>query len=788
MRLKTSLLKEPKHILCHRKNMEHRDLVSCVGWTSADELFSCSDDHQVLKWNPVTSETTRVLRLPDDVYPLDLHWFPRGTGGKKQSQAESFVLTSSDGKFHLISKLGRVEKSVEAHCGAVLAGRWNYEGTALVTAGEDGQVKIWSKSGMLRSTLAQQGTPVYSVSWAPDSDKVLFTSGQQLIIKPLQPNAKVLQWRAHEGLVLKTDWNAVNDLLLSAGEDCRYKVWDSFGRALFSSQPHECPLTAIAWALDGELFAVGSFNTLRLCDKTGWSYALEKPNTGSIFAISWSIDGTQLAGACGNGQVIFAHVVEQHWEWQNFQITLIKRRTMKVHNVTNDAVDLLEFRDRVIKASLGHGYLVVSTSLQCHVFSTRNWNTPLIFDLKEGTVSLILQAERHFLLADGGGLYLYSYEGRLISCPRYPGMRTDTLSALAVSLSSDTLAVRDKADEKVIYIFEALSGKPLGDGKPLTHKTEIVEIALDQKGLTSERKIAFIDKNRDLFITSVKRFGKEQKIVKIGTMVQSLAWNDSCNILCGIQDCRVTVWYYPNTVYVDKDLLPKTLYEKDASELSRSPQIVSFVGSQLTVRRADGALVHLRLSPYPAMLHGHASNSRWQDGLRLCRFVKDQTLWACLAAMAVASKDMSTAEIAYAAIGEIDKVQYINSIKELPSKESRLAHMLLFSGNCQEAETLLLQAGLVYQAIQININLFNWERALELAVKHRTHVDTVLAYRQKFLEDFGKKETNQRFLQYAEGLEVDWNKIKAKIEMEVAKERERAAASAAGRSSVTVQQ
>ncbi|XP_066181776.1 intraflagellar transport protein 80 homolog [Sylvia atricapilla] len=641
---------------------------------------------------------------------------------------------------------------------------------------------------MLRSTLAQQGTPVYSVSWAPDSDKVLYTSGKQLIIKPLQPNAKVLQWKAHDGLILKTDWNSVSDLILSAGEDCRYKVWDSFGRVLFSSQPHENPITSIAWALHGEFFAVGSFNTLRLCDKTGWSYALEKPNTGSIFAISWSIDGTQLAGACGNGQVIFAHVVEQHWEWKNLEITLIKRRTMKVHNVINDAVDLLEFRDRVIKASLNYGYLVVSTSLQCYVFSTKNWNTPLIFDLKEGTVSLILQAERHFLLVDGGGLYLYSYEGRLISSPKYPGMRTDILNAKTVSLSNDTLAVKDKADEKVIYIFEALSGKPLGDGKPLTHKTEIVEIALDQKGLTSERKIAFIDKNRDLFITSVKRFGKEQKIVKIGTMVQSLAWNDTSNILCGIQDSRFTVWYYPNTVYVDKDLLPKTLYEKDASEFSKNPQIVSFVGNQITIRRADGSLVHLHVSPYPSILHGYISTSSWQDGLRLCRFVKDQTLWACLAAMAVANKDMSTAEIAYAAIGEIDKVQYINSIKDLPSKESRLAHMLLFSGNTQEAETLLLQSGLVYQAIQVNINLYNWERALELAVKHRTHVDTVLAYRQKFLEDFGKKETNQRFLQYAEGLEVDWNKIKAKIEMEIAKERERAAASAAVRTSVTVQQ
>lgn len=36
--------------------------------------------------------------------------------------------------------------------------------------------------------------------------------------------------------------------------------------------------------------------------------------------------------------------------------------------------------------------------------------------------------------------------------------------------------------------------------------------------------------------------------------------------------------------------------------------------------------------------------------------------------------------------------------------------MLLFSGQVQEAEATLLQAGLIYQAIQVNIDLFNWER------------------------------------------------------------------------------
>ncbi|XP_067307985.1 intraflagellar transport protein 80 homolog [Pseudorasbora parva] len=715
MRLKTSLLKEPKH----------RELVSCVGWSSADELYSCSDDHQILRWNLLSHDTSVLLQLQDHTYPIDLHCFPKAVSGKRQAGAETFALTSADGKLHLVSKSGRIEKSVEAHRGAVLAERWNHDGTALITAGEDGQLKIWSKSGMLRSTLAQQGTPVYSVAWAPDSGRVLYTSGRQLVVKPLQPSSKLLQWKAHDGVVLKVDWSAVNDLILSGGEDCKYKVWDSYGRLLFCSSPHDYPITAVAWAPDGQLFAMGSFHTLRLCDKTG------------------------------------------------------------VRNVLNDAVDVLEFRDRVIKASLAHGHLVVTTSLQCYVYSAKNWNTPLIFDLKEGSVSLIVQAERHFLLVDGAEVYVYSYEGRLVSSPKSPGLRMDILSTQSISLSSDTIAIRDTTDERVIFLFEAQTGKAIGDGKPLIHKTEVVLIALDQCGSSNDRRIALIDKNRDLYLTSVRKLGRAHSIYKIGSMVDTVAWNDSANILCGVQDSQFTVWYYPSVVFVDKDLLPKTIFTKDSSELSRSPQILSYVGSQVTVRRTDGSLVCTAVSPYPTLLHEYTCSARWEDGLRICRFAKDQALWSCLAGLAMANRELSTAEVAYAAIGEIDKVQYINFIKDLPSKDSSLAHILLFSGHVQEAEATLLQANLVYHAIQIHINLYSWDRALELAVKNKTHVDTVLAHRRKFLEDFGKQETNKRFLQYSEGVEVDWEKIQAKIEMEFAKERERAANSST-RSNVSV--
>ena len=61
---------------------------------------------------------------------------------------------------------------------------------------------------------------------------------------------------------------------------------------------------------------------------------------------------------------------------------------------------------------MSHGHLVVVTTSQCYVYTTRKWNTPTIFDLKDGSVSLVVQADKHFLLVESNAIYLYSYEGR----------------------------------------------------------------------------------------------------------------------------------------------------------------------------------------------------------------------------------------------------------------------------------------------------------------------------------------------------------------------------------------
>ena len=69
--------------------------------------------------------------------------------------------------------------------------------------------------------------------------------------------------------------------------------------------------------------------------------------------------------------------------------------------------------------------------------------------------------------------------------------------------------------------------------------------------------------------------------------------------------------------------------------------------------------------------------------LNCCRLVKDNVLWACLAGMSVHAKHLDTAEVAYAAIQEADKVYYIQYIKELPLKEARAAEMSVMTGHYQ---------------------------------------------------------------------------------------------------------
>lgn len=152
--------------------------------------------------------------------------------------AGSGCIALSDGSFRLVSRLGKTEKVVnDAHKGCLTAIKWSHDAQAICTAGEDGLIKIWSKTGNLRSSLVQHDKTVYCVQWSSDDESIAFGSDRNIIIRPIQSGQKQISWKAHDGVVLSLSWNPSCNLIVSGGEDCRYKVWDAFGRNLFSSSP-----------------------------------------------------------------------------------------------------------------------------------------------------------------------------------------------------------------------------------------------------------------------------------------------------------------------------------------------------------------------------------------------------------------------------------------------------------------------------------------------------------------------------------------------------------------------
>ncbi len=284
--------------------------------------------------------------------------------------------------------------------------------------------------------------------------------------------------------------------------------------------------------------------------------------------------------------------------------------SLQVLDVFTESDEEIQFRDRVIELALGFNHLVVATAAQLCIYRVGNWNTPIHVMDSRATVSLIILCDRHFLTVDNvTGIQLITYDGRVLCNPRYPvsffylkyiyflsffqkkfqqGLRVEVLSAKHISVSSDIVAILDRDDNKTIRIFDANGGRPLNN---IVHTQEIAEISISTFSRSlQERLVAFIDANRDLYITPVTK----QNSFKLGTMTDSIYWNDASDMLAVVTDGHLVTWFYPGIAYVDRDLLRKAKASKNADQYGKLAQLVNFFGNRVSVRKVDGSLLYDR--------------------------------------------------------------------------------------------------------------------------------------------------------------------------------------------------
>eukprot|EP00762_Andalucia_godoyi_P007615 ANDGO_00753.mRNA.1 Protein HIR1 len=1112
---------------------------------STSALYSCSDDGTILAWtsdgessatpvvtfagpspvaisssaaaaasssmppNPpgsVVSSSVSNNSAAPAAYVTCMHFYPRSFSTNSQpavavssSQSVSsaaavasglkqdfFAVGFSDGTYRFVTPLHpqsahRVEGAKAAHAGATTAIKWNHDGSALATGGEDGFVKIWSRNGQLRMVLVS-GTSsnvnqttsstststnatssvvssVYTIAWSRDNDTVALGRGKDIMLKPLQASQKGIQWKAHDGCVLALDWSPVNQKIVSGGEDGRYKVWDPYGRCLYSVStpltllanapiPVPMAITSASWSPDGALFAVGGFNTMILCDAAGWCHSRESTisagsfssaasaspsvsqspsgiassntvgvqSTGSLYSIAWAPDGATLAAASSSGHVVFAKIVHRTLEYKDFVLTQASATAVQVchrhhqsvppasneyggydENVNSNPAaapnsvistasskgasakqtaalagnngpaieEELVFKDPVLRMSAGFDHIAIMTTSQIFLYDLTSleaaenplswkgssnakggkkeigmnpWTSPHVVDLNPAVLppSMIVCGPRGILCVDANtpgsgvpgasgtpssnstlsGVTCVSWNGKvipLVAAKPAPivqqqqqqqnqqqggqgtGLAQYSWNSQQIVLGETLVACLDRSDPKCIRFYDAplpfvsstsssvggssVQQHPIvppsvfpGSCVTVRHHMDVQDLALDRTG----QFVAFIDRNRDLYIAttctlpvsascSTLLLGASSSVsigttfassipqpVKLATMVDSMRWHEDYPMIAALADGQVVVFSLPTVVFDDRDLLQHIKIARPATEMGRlavvqsfsassmlkrtvfsssnvslSPYASSFLASAnglIQIRRTDGTLfsVWMPAVSFASVLHAcfvqYVSNKKgagfdWQSAVRLCRFFREPCLWATLAGLAVHYGELNSAEVAYASLGIADRVQYILHVKDIPTPEGRLAEMAVFRRAADEAEHVLLQAGLVYRAIKTHIRLFHWDRALEIAVSKRQHVETVLAHRSRYLESLAKlqqmhlmrqrqagvspaaeeqqfdeegnpipssqkpvvvvKETLPRFLQVSQTTAFDWERVEQLVDEEKEKESSR---------------
>ncbi len=477
--------------------------------------------------------------------------------------------------------------------------------------------------------------------------------------------------------------------MVTGGEDCYYRIWDEFGRLIYSSKIFNYPITTVSWAPNGTYFGVGSYNTALLCDYQRVKFVcLNEDN-----------------------QIIIQNILSPDLE---------------------HVYETLEFNESVINFQINYEYLIVITTNHCYIYQIDSVTTPQIVPLKScNVIHSILLTEAFFILVNSlNGINVIGYDGKtLCQFNKSQSIQPKLLNTHNICATIDTLAIIDVIDNKCIQIFDPYTATSLADS--ITHSTNIKEIALNISPTSTTRICAFIDNNKDLFIAKIHN---NQSLFKLKTIVDSILWHPNCDILFALSDKQLIIWYYPCIVWCDTDLISYSTTKIDISNIGNNAKIVSIEGTLITIKKSNGDEEIINFSSLPLVMYNIINDGKWNKALRLCNICNDIALWGSLTGLEIDNGQIEIALQGLTVLEEPDKILFLKSIQNLPSQIHKDAELLLYRKNIKSAENILLQHDLIYRAVELNIRLLKFKRALQISIDYNKYIDIVIAFRNKYLK------------------------------------------------------
>ena len=218
--------------------------------------------------------------------------------------------------FLLDAGLNQDRLRTSAHAGGVYGLAVSTDGSRLATAGADGDIAVWSASGLapqIRLRAAHQGT-VFCVGWQ-SAGHLLASAGAdgRVCVWDILSQTKVAEFRPAGGAEIRAiAWHPANDTIAFGGLQKEVNLWRPL--ATNSSPPEELFVTengvsSLQWSADGRHLVVGKLGTkmnVVVFDVESRSMVIEKrPTAGSdILAVAMSPSGQFVAAGSKHGTVI----------------------------------------------------------------------------------------------------------------------------------------------------------------------------------------------------------------------------------------------------------------------------------------------------------------------------------------------------------------------------------------------------------------------------------------------------------------------------------------------------
>ncbi|MCL7045260.1 hypothetical protein MKW94_018555 [Papaver nudicaule] len=238
----------------------------------ASEVFACA-------WSPAGSvlasgsgdSTARIWEIPDGLC----------TPNTQNGPANVLVLKHFKGRTN--------EKSKD-----VTTLDWNGEGTLLATGSYDGQARIWTREGELRSTLNKHKGPIFSLKWNKKGDYLLSGSvDKTAIVWDVKTGEWKQQFEFHTAPALDVDWRNNASFATCSTDSMIYVCKIGENRPIRTFSGHQGEVNAIKWDPTGSLLASCSDDATAKI----WSMKQDKhvhdlkEHAKEIYTIRWSPTG-----------------------------------------------------------------------------------------------------------------------------------------------------------------------------------------------------------------------------------------------------------------------------------------------------------------------------------------------------------------------------------------------------------------------------------------------------------------------------------------------------------------